>query len=97
MAHVQITWQRTCEYVATVDTADLREVVAQLPDHTRDGLLPMLDSLEAGNPPWAQISTLAYCLGNSETGREYLGALADDNPELLGGTGAPEVTDLKPA
>ena len=97
MAALQITWQRTCEYVATVDTAELRELLAPLPGSERGTALRILDDLEgrAGIHDDRETRELAYILNNTEAGREYFGGLADDCPQLCGGTGAPEVTMIE--
>ena len=98
MGQVQVTFTRTCEYVATVDTAEVREVVGRLPGSTeRDDALIALDQLEGQPGSYADwlIRSLGYLISNTETGRDYLGGIADSDPGYLAGTGAPEITDLR--
>ena len=100
MATVRITWQRTCEYVADVDTAELRAQVNGIGPEERHTALSVISDLEAGREPVSGaygLRQLAYLISNTGTGREWLGALADDNPELMGGTGVPEITELTAA
>jgi hypothetical protein len=94
MGTVRITWQRTCEYVADIDTAELRELVSRLPGHERNAGLVVIGELEAGNSTLAQ--ELGWLLSSTEIGREYLRALGAFR-EHIASLGTPEVTEVKAA
>ena len=97
MGQVQITFTRTCEYVATVDTSELRELLTRIPG-SDDCAAPLgLDELEgrAGSYSDRCVRELAYVIGNTESGRRYLEALSDRDDTAGYGTSVPEVTDLR--